>query len=154
MELSFSISSSNEYSWLISFRIDWLDLLAFQETLKTLFLHHNLKASVLQPSAFFMIQLSHSHMTTGKTIVLTIQTFIGKIMLFKKLSRSVMAFLLRSKCFEFHSVMPSRFMHVVANDKISLFFKYISLYRCSGNSDRLYFGGLQNHCRWWLQPRN
>ena len=77
---SFSISSSNEYSGLISLRIDWFDLLAVQETLKSLLQHHNSKASVLQHSAFLMIQLSHPHMTMGKTIALTIQTFVSKVM--------------------------------------------------------------------------
>ena len=76
---SLCISPSNEYSGLISFKIDWFDLLAVQETLKTLLQHHNSKASVLQHSAFFMVQLSHPYMTTGKTIALTIQTFISKM---------------------------------------------------------------------------
>ena len=76
---SFSISPSNEYSGLISFRMDWLDLLAVQGTLKSLLQHHSSKASVLWCSAFFMIQLSHPYMTTGKTIVLTIWTFVGQV---------------------------------------------------------------------------
>ena len=76
----FSISPSNEYSGLFSFRIDWLDLLAVQGTLKSLLQHHGSKASILQCSAFFMAQLSHSYMTTGKTIALTRQTFVGKVM--------------------------------------------------------------------------
>ena len=75
---SFSISASNEYSGLISFRIDWFDLLAVQRTLKSLLQHHSSKTSIFWPSAFFMVQLSHSYMTTGKTIALTIQTFVGK----------------------------------------------------------------------------
>ena len=75
---SFSISPSNEYSGLISFRMDWLDLLAVQGTLKSLLQHHSSKASILQCSAFFTVQLSHPYMTTGKTIALTIWTFIGK----------------------------------------------------------------------------
>ena len=88
---SFSISPSNEYSGLISFRIDWFDLLAVQETLKSLLQYHSSKASILQHSAFFMVQLSHPCMTTRKTIALTIQTFVGKVMslLFKMLSRFV-----------------------------------------------------------------
>ena len=88
---SFSISPSNEYSGLISFRIDWFDLLAVQETLKSLLQHHCLKASILWCSAFFMVQLSHPYMTTGKTIALTIWTFVGKMMslLFSTLSRFV-----------------------------------------------------------------
>ena len=77
---SFSISPSNEHSGLISFRMDWLDLLAVQETLKSLLQHHSSKASVLQCSAFFMVQLSHPYMTTGKTIALTRWTFVGKVM--------------------------------------------------------------------------
>ena len=77
---SFSISPPNEYSGLISFRIDWLDLLAVQGTLKSLFQHHSSKASILRHSAFFIVQLSHPYMTTGKTIVLTRRTFVGKVM--------------------------------------------------------------------------
>ena len=97
---SFSISSSNEYSGLISFRMDWLDLLAVQEILKSLLQHHSSKASVLQCSAFFTVQLSHPYMTTGKTIALTRQTFVGKVisLLFNMLSRLVIAFLPKSKC--------------------------------------------------------
>ena len=96
---SFSISPSNEYSGLISFRMDWLDLLAVQGTLKSLFQHHSSKASVLQCSAFFIVQLSHLYMTTGKTIALTRQTFVGKVMLvlFNMLSRLVTTFLPTSK---------------------------------------------------------
>ena len=97
---SFSISPSNEYSGLISFIIDWLDLLAVQGTLKSVFQHHNSTASNLQHSAFFMVQLSHPYMTTRKTIDLSIRTFIGKLMslLFNMLSGFVIAFLPRSKC--------------------------------------------------------
>ena len=80
LHISFSISPSNEDSELISFRIDWLDLLAVQGTLKSLLQHHSSKASILQHSAFFMAQFSHSYMTTGKPISLTIQTFVGKVM--------------------------------------------------------------------------
>ena len=97
---SFSISPSNEYSGLISFSIDQLDLLAVQGTLKSLLQHHSSKASILQHSAFFIVQLSHPYMTTGKTIALTRQTFVGKVMslLFNMLSRLVITFLPRSKC--------------------------------------------------------
>ena len=97
---SFSISPCNEYSGLISFRMDWLDLFAVQGTLKSLFQHHNSKTSFLQHSAFFIVQLSHPYMTTGKTIALTIKTFVGKVIsvLFHMLSRLVIAFLPRSKC--------------------------------------------------------
>ena len=80
LSFSFTISPSNEYSGLISFRIDWFDLLAVQGTLKSLLQHHSSKASVLQGSAFFMVQLSHTYMTTGKTIALTIQAFVSKDM--------------------------------------------------------------------------
>ena len=96
---SFSISPSNEHPGLISFRMAWLDLLAVQGTLKSLLQHHSSNASVLQHSAFFTVQLSHPYMTTGKTIALTIQTFVGKVMslLFNMLSRLVITFLPRSK---------------------------------------------------------
>ena len=96
---SFSISPSNEYSGLISFRIDWFDLLAVQGTLKSLLQHHSSKASVLWCSAFFMVQLSHPYMTIGKTTALTRWIFVGKVMslLFNMLSRFVIAFLSRSK---------------------------------------------------------
>ena len=125
--MEFQLQSFNEYSGLISFRIDWFDLLAFQGTLKSLLQHHNSKASILWHSAFFMVQLSHLYMTTGKTIALTIWTFVGKVtalvfltfymttgkiialtrqtfvgkvmsMLFNMLSILVIAFLPRSKC--------------------------------------------------------
>ena len=97
---SFRISPSNEYSGLISFSIDWFDLLAGQWTLKSLLQHHSCKASVLPHSAFFMVQLSHLYMATGKTITLIMWTFVSKIMflLFNMLSRFVMAFLPKSKC--------------------------------------------------------
>ena len=97
---SFSISPSNEYSELISFRMDWLDLLAVQGTLKSLLQYHSSKSSVLWRSAFFMVQLSHPYMTTAKTIALTRWTFVGKVMslLFNMLYRFVIAFLPRSKC--------------------------------------------------------
>ena len=90
---------SNEYSGLISFRMDWLDLRAVQETLKSLLQHHSSKASILCRSAFFIVQFSHPYVTTGKTIALTRQTFVGKVMslLFNMLSRLVIAFLPRSK---------------------------------------------------------
>ena len=96
---SFSISPSNEYSGLISFRIEWFNLLVVQGTLKSLLQHHSSKASILRCSAYFMIQLSHPYMTTGKTIALTRRTFVGKIisLLFNMLSSLVIAFLLRSK---------------------------------------------------------
>ena len=104
---NFSFSPSNEYSELISFRIDWVDLLAARGTLKSLLQHHSSKASILQCSAFLMVQLFHPYTTTGKTIALTILTFVGKVislifvdkeMLFNTLSRFVTTFLPRSKC--------------------------------------------------------
>ena len=96
---SFSISSSNEYSELIYLRIDWLDLLAVQGTLKSLLQHHSSKASILWPSAFFIVQLSHPYMTSGKAIALSRWTFVGKVLslLFNMLSRLVITFLPRSK---------------------------------------------------------
>ena len=97
---SFSISPSNEHPGLISFRMDWLDLLAVQGTLKSLLQHHSSKAPILQLSAFFTVQLSHPYMTTGKTIALTRWTFVGKVMslLFNMLSRLVITLFPRSKC--------------------------------------------------------
>ena len=97
---SFSISPSNEYSGLISFRMDWLDLFAVQGILKSLLQHYSSKATILWRSAFFMVQLSHSYMTSGKTIALTRWTFVSKVMslLFNMLSKLVIALLPRSKC--------------------------------------------------------
>ena len=97
---SFNISPSNEHPGVISFRMDWLDLLAVQGTLKSLLQHHSSKASIFRRSAFFMVQLSHPYTTTGKTIALTRQPFVGKVMslLFNMLSRLVLTFLPRSKC--------------------------------------------------------
>ena len=96
---SFNISPSNEHPGLISFRMDWLDLFVVQGTLKSLLQHHSTKASILQCPAFFIVQLSHTYMTTGKTIALTRWTFVGKVMslLFNMLSRLVITFLPRSK---------------------------------------------------------
>ena len=96
---SFSISTSNEHPGLISFRMDWLDLLTVQGTLKSLLQHHSSEASILRCSAFFTVQLSHPYMTTGKTIALTRRTFVGKVtsLLFNMLSRLVITFLPRSK---------------------------------------------------------
>ena len=96
---SFNISPSNEYSGMISFRMDWLDLLVVQGTLKSLLQHHSSKASTLRRSVFFIVQLSHPYMTTGKTIALTRRTFVGKVMslLFHMLFRLVITFLPRSK---------------------------------------------------------
>ena len=97
---SFIISPSNEYSGLISFRMDWFDLLAIQRTLKSLLQHHNSEASILQHLVFFMVQLSHPYMTTGETIALTRRNIFGKVMsvLFNMLSRLIIGFFPRSKC--------------------------------------------------------
>ena len=97
---SFSFSPSNEHPGLISFRMDWLDLLAVQGTLKSLLQHHSSKVSIFRCSAFFTVQLSHAYMTTGKTITLTRWTFVGKVisLLFNMLSSLVITFLPRSKC--------------------------------------------------------
>ena len=99
LSFSFSVNPSNEYSGLISFRIDWFDLLAVQETLRSLIQHHSSKASVLQRSVFFMVQPSHPYVTTRKTIAVTLWTFVGKVLslFFNMLSRVVIAFLPRSK---------------------------------------------------------
>ena len=98
--MSVSVLPTTEYPRLISFRMDWLDLLAVQGTLKSLLQHHSSKALILQQSAFFTVQLSHPYMTTGKTIALTRQTFVDKVMflLFNMLSRLIITFLPRSKC--------------------------------------------------------
>ena len=100
----FNISPSNEHPRLISFRVDWLDLLAVQGNLKSLLQYHSSKASILWRSAFFIVQLSYPYVTTGKTIALTRWTFVGKVMslLFNILSRLLITFLLRSKCLLFH----------------------------------------------------
>ena len=104
LSFSFNISPSSENSGLISFRMDWLDLHALQGTLRSLLQHHSSNASILQCSAFFIVQLSHPYMTTGKTIALTRRTFVGKVMflLFNMLSRLVIPFLPRSKYLLFH----------------------------------------------------
>ena len=98
--LEFQLQHQSDFPGLISFRMDWLDLLAVQGTLKSLLQHHSSKASILWRSTFFILQLSHPHMTTGKTIALTRWTFLGKVisLLFNMLSRLVIAFLPRSKC--------------------------------------------------------
>ena len=134
---SFSLVLPINYLGLISFRIDWFDLLAVQGTLKSLLQHHSSKDSVLQCSALFMVQLSHLFMTTGKTIALTIQTFVGKVMslLYNMLSTLVIAFLPRSKRLLI-SWLQSPSAVIMANR-----------WGESRNSDRLYFLRLQNHCR-------
>ena len=127
---SFSIIPSKEIPGLISFRMDCLDLLAVQETLKSLLQHHSSNASILQHSAFFIVQLSDPYMTTGKNIALTRWTLVGKVMslLLNILSRLLITSLPRSKRQSHH------FM--------------VNTWANNGNSVRLYFGGLQNHYRW------
>ena len=130
LEFQLSISPSNEYSGLISFRIDWLDLLSIQETLKNLLQHYSSKASILQRSAFFMVQLSHPYMTTGKTIALTIHTFASKVMpqLFNMLSSFVIAFLSRSK-YILISWLQSQSSVILEAEKIKgIFLKYLWMY--------------------------
>ena len=120
---SFSTSPSNEYSGLISFRMDWLDLLEVQGTFNSLLQHYSSKASILWHSAFFIVQLSHPYMTTGKTIGLTRWTFVDKVMslLFNMLSRLVITFLPRSKC-----LLISWLQSPSANKLILLHRKYLS----------------------------
>ena len=127
---SFSISSSNEYSGLISFRMDWLDLLAVQGTLKTLHHHQSSKASILQWSAFFIVQLSHPHRTTGKTTALLRWTFVGKVMslLFNILSRLVLAFLPRSKHLNFMAAVTICSDFAAPKNKISHCFHFFPIY--------------------------
>jgi len=126
---SFSISPSNGYSGLISFRMDWLDLLAIQGTLKSLLQHHSSKASVLRCSTFFMVQLLHPYMTTGKTITLTRWTFVGKVMslLFNMLSILDITFLPRSKCLLIsYVVLYTKEEQNLGNDQINIY-KYVFL---------------------------
>ena len=117
---SFNISPSDEHLGLISFRMDWLDLLAVQGTLKSLLQHHSSKASILQLSAFFIVQLSHPYMTTGKTMALTRQTFVGRVMslLFNMLSRLVITFLPRSKHLLFYFFFNSEYSYISSTSNI------------------------------------
>ena len=145
-----------------SFKVYWLDLLAVQGALKTLLQHHSSKASILQCSAFFIVQLLHPYMTTGKATALTRQTFVGKVMalLFNMLSRLVIVFLPKSE----YLLIP--WLHwqsavILEPKKINLsrFPLFPHLFAMTwwgnhGNSDRFYFLGLQDQCRWWLQPWN
>ena len=142
---SFNISPSNEHPGLISFRMDRLDLLAVQGTLKSLLQHHSSKVSILWHLAFFIVQLSHQYMTTGKTITLTRRTFVGKVMslLLNMLSRLVSVVQVSWTINEFLCQKTK----IMASGPITSWGN-------SGNSIRLYFGRLQNHCRWWLQPWN
>ena len=128
---SFSISSSNEHSGLIYFRMDWLDLLAVQGTLKSLLQHHSSKASILWHSAFFRVQLSHPYMTTGKTIALTRWTFVGKVisLLLNMLSRLVITFLPRSKCLLISWLQsPSAVILEPPQNKVCLCFRCFPIY--------------------------
>ena len=129
---SFSLNPSNEYSGLISFRIDWFDLLAVQGTLKSLFQYYNSKALILQCSAFLMVQHSHLYMTTGKTIALTLQTFVNKetkiSLLFNMLSRFVIVFLLRSKCLNFTAAVTVSSDFGAQENKICNCFHFFPIY--------------------------
>ena len=131
---SFSIGPSNEHSGPISFRMDWLDLFAVQGTLKNLLQHHSSKASIHQRSAFFIVQLSQPYMTTGKTIALTRQTFVGKVMslLFNMLSRLIITFLPRSKRLFISS--NNKTVHVLSRLTFTLTLRKVlaSLYRSGG----------------------
>ena len=122
--LIFSISPSSEHPGLISFRMDWLDLLAVQGTLKSLLQYHSSKASILQRSAFFIVQLSHPYLTTGKTIALIIQTFVGKVifLLFNMLSRFLIAFFPRSKHLFISWVQSQKkpFGNIIINKQIKI----------------------------------
>ena len=120
---SFNISPSNEHPGLISFRMDWLDLLAVQGTLKSLLQHHSSKESIYRHSAFFMVQLSHPYMTAGKSTALTRQTFVGKVMslLFNMLSRLVIAFLPRSKRLNFMAAVTVHGDFGAPQNSLSLF---------------------------------
>ena len=128
---SFSISHSNEHSGLISFRMDWLDLFAVQGTLKSLLQHHSSKASILRRSAFFIVQLSHPYMTTGKTIALARWTFVDKVMslLFNMLSRLVITFLPRSKHLLISRLQsPSKVILEPKKKSLSLFPLFLHLF--------------------------
>ena len=127
---SFNISPSNEQSGLISFTFHWFELLTVQGAVKSLLQHHSSKASILWHSAFFTVQLSHPYMTTGKTIALTIQTFVGKVMslLFNMLSRLVIAFLPRSKCLNFMTSITICSDFGVPQNKVSHCFHHFPIY--------------------------
>ena len=135
---SFSISHSNEYSGLIPFRMDWLDLLAVQGTLKSLLQHHSSKSSILWCSAFFIVQLSHPYMTAGKTIVLTRQTFVGKLMslLFNMQSRLVMAFLPRVRSLISWLQLPSAVILEEKKNNLSHCFHCFPIY-CLEECDQM-----------------
>ena len=128
--LSFSISPSSDYSGLISSRIDWLDLLAVQGTLKSLLQHHSSKASIIRHSAFFVVQLSHPYMTIEKTITLTRQNFVGKVMslLFNMLSRLVITFLPRSKFLLISWLQSPSAVILEPKNKVCNCFHHFSIY--------------------------
>ena len=128
--LSFGISPSNEHPGLISFRMDWLDLLAVQGTLKSLLQHHSSKASILQCSAFFIVQLSHPYMTSGKTITLTRWTFVGKVMslLFNLLSRLVITFFQGASVFNFMAAITICSDFGAQKNKVSHFVHCFPIY--------------------------
>ena len=127
---SFNISPSNEHPGLISFRMDWLDLLAVQGALKSLLQHHSSKASILRCSAFFLLQLSHPYMTIGKTIALTRRTFVGKLMsqIFSMLSRLVIAFLPEQASFSFMAALTICSDFGAPKNKVSHCFHGFSIY--------------------------
>ena len=140
---SFSISPSNEYSRPISFRIDWFDLLAVQGTLKSLLQHHSSKVSILWSSAFFIVQLSHTYMNTGKTIAVTIWTFVSKVMslLFNTLSRFVIAFLPRSKHLLISWLQSPQFLGAQENKVCHCFHCSPSIYHEVMGPDAYYVPG-------------
>ena len=135
-------ATSNEHKGLISFRMDWLDLLAVQGTLKSLRQHHSSKASTLWHSAFFKVQLSHPYMTTGNTMALTRRTFVGKVMslLFNMLSRLVITFLLRSKCLLISWLQsPSAMILEHLKNKASHYFQGFPIYLAWGDGTRCHY---------------
>ena len=158
---SFSISPSNVYSGLISFGIGWFDLLTVQEISKSFLQHHSSKTSILQRSAFFMVKLSHPYMTTGKTIALTIQTFVSKMMslLFNTLSRLVIAFLPRNKHLNFMAVVTIHSDFGAQENKINHYFHFFPIYlpwsdgTCGeGNGNPRQYSCLENPVdrgAWW-----
>ena len=154
---SFSIIPSKEHPGLISFSMDWLDLLAVQGTLKSLLQHHSSKASILRCSALFIFQLSHPYMNTGKSIALTRWTFVGKVMSlhFNMLSRFVIIFPSRSKRLLISWLQSLSAVILeppkIKSDIVSIFSPSISHEVMGPDAMILVF---QNHCRWWLQPWN
>ena len=156
---SFNVSPSNEHPGQISFRMNWLNLPAVQGTLKSHLHHHSSKSSILERSDFFTVQLSHPYMTTGKTIALTRRTLIGKVMslLLSMLSRLVITFLPRSKrlLISWLQSPSAKAQHSENSDHGIQSHNFMAnRWGNNGNSGWLYFGGLQNHCKWWLQTWN